>query len=128
MPANIDAFLATKRIAVVGASANPDKYGHKVFQHLRSHGFDVIPVNPTTSAIDGVSTATDLYAIEPLPEAVSIITPPQVSEKVIADALTLSIKHIWLQPGAENGRCLQLCVDAGVDVIAGGPCVLLELP
>lgn len=128
MPANIDAFLACHRIAVVGASASPEKYGHKVFQHLRSHGFDVIPVNPTTDAIAGVRTASDLYGVEPLPEAISLITPPAISEKVIADAITLSIKHVWLQPGAENGRCLQLCAEAGIDVIAGGPCVLLELP
>jgi len=128
MPANIDAFLATHRIAVVGASANTDKYGYKVFQHLRGHGYEVVPVNPRTASIDGVTTVADLYAIEPLPEAISIITPPEVSEQVIADAVTLNIRHIWLQPGAENGRCLQLCVDAGIDVIAGGPCVLLELP
>lgn len=128
MTSNIEAFLAVRRIAVVGASRDTSKYGYRVFQHLRGHGYEVVPVNPRSPVIDGVQSVEDLYAVEPLPEAISIITPPAVSETVIETAITLNIRNIWLQPGAENVRCLELCHAAEIDVICGGPCVLLELP
>ena len=43
----------TDKIAVVGASKNPSKYGHIVLRDLISRGYDAIPVNPHEDEILG---------------------------------------------------------------------------
>ena len=60
-------------------------------------------------------------------DAVSIITPPAVTEKIVAQALALGIKNIWLQPGAESAAAIAAAEAAGANVIGGGPCVLVTL-
>ena len=123
----IKAFLAGKRFVVVGASANREKYGNKVLRVYQQNKLDVVPVNPGGGEIEGLAAYTDLPSVPGAIDGVSIITPPAVTEKVVAQAVSLGIKHIWMQPGAENRQAIELAEQAGANVIAGGPCVLVAL-
>jgi len=51
--AAIDDFLSQGRIAVVGASRSPRKFGNKVFRELQSRGYAVYPVNPRAEEVEG---------------------------------------------------------------------------
>ena len=42
------------RIAVVGASNDPSKYGNIIVKNLMAHGYDVVPVNPKEATIAGL--------------------------------------------------------------------------
>jgi predicted CoA-binding protein len=59
--------------------------------------------------------------------SLSIITPPQVSEKIVAAAIAHGIENIWMQPGAESPAAVALCRAHGVNVIADGTCLLVVL-
>lgn len=120
-------FLACDRFAVVGASADRHKYGNKVFRCYLQNQRDAIPVNPNVPKVEGVTTAASLTAIQPAADAVSIITPPQVTELVVAEALELGIQHFWMQPGAESPAAIAACRQAGVNLIHSGPCLLVVL-
>jgi predicted CoA-binding protein len=124
---SIQAFLAGKRFAVVGASANREKYGNKVLRVYQQNGLEVVPVNPAGGDIEGLAAYPDLAAVPGPVDGVSIITPPAVTEKVVEQANRLGIKHIWMQPGAESARAIELAEQSGANVIAGGPCVLVTL-
>src|SRR2546422_67503 len=50
-PEEIRSALDSKTIAVVGASRDPTKDSHTVAAYLKSHGYKIIPVNPTTDRI-----------------------------------------------------------------------------
>jgi len=123
----IQAFLAGKRFAVVGASANREKYGNKVLRAYLQNQYDVIPVNPKAEEVEGLAAAADLNSITGTVNGVSVITPPAVTEKVVTETIKLGIQHIWLQPGAESQRAVEMAEQAGVNVIHGGPCVLVSL-
>ena len=123
----INKFLEGKRFAVVGASANREKYGNKVLRVYQQRQLDVVPVNPSGGEIEGLTAYTDLASVPGTIDGVSIITPPKVTEQVVAQALSLGIKHIWMQPGAESPAAVELAEQAGANVIAGGPCILVSL-
>jgi predicted CoA-binding protein len=123
----IESFLAGKRFAVVGASANREKYGNKVLRVYQQNKRDVVPVNPAGGEIEGLESYPDLAAVPGTIDGVSIITPPAVTEKVVDQALELGIRHIWMQPGAESAAAIQRAEAAGANIIAGGPCVLVAL-
>ncbi|MEX2092127.1 MAG: CoA-binding protein [Pirellulales bacterium] len=123
----INKFLEGKRFAVVGASANREKYGNKVLRVYQQRQLDVVPVNPTGGEIEGLTAYTDLASVPGTIDGVSIITPPKVTDGVVAQALALGIKHIWMQPGAESAAAIELAEQAGANVIAGGPCILVAL-
>ena len=120
-------FLEAGPFAVAGASTLREKYGNKVLRAYQQHGFEVFVVHPREKMIEGVST---LPRIADLPDGVrglSIITPPDISEKLVVEAAAKGIRRVWMQPGAESASAIAKAESLGMSVIAGGPCVLVAL-
>jgi predicted CoA-binding protein len=123
----MDDFLAGKTFAVAGASKDRSKYGNKVLRCYQQHKMKVYALNPSAGEIEGLTTYPDLTTIPEKVDGVSIVTPPAITEKVVDQAIALGIKHLWIQPGAESAAAVKRAHDAGINVIAGGPCILVRL-
>lgn len=120
-------FLEEGPFAVVGASTDPWKYGHKVFQCYLQHGREAYPINPAASEVAGRPAYPDLASL-PVPcPSISVITPPSVTEQVVEAAAKAGVKRIWMQPGAESPQAIARAEALGMEVIAGGPCLLVVL-
>ncbi|KAI8824113.1 CoA-binding protein [Fimicolochytrium jonesii] len=120
-------FFQQGRFAVVGASADPAKFGNKVFRWYLDHKLSVVPINPSTPTIENHTTAAKLSTLtDPASYSVSVITPPKITKNIIQEAADLGIKNVWLQPGAESEEALALGREKGLNVISGGPCVLVH--
>lgn len=121
-------FLERGPWAVVGASSDRSKYGNKVLRcYLQREKTPVYPVNPRDGLIEGVDAYRSLSELPEPARAISIITPPRITEAVVQEAAQLGIRYLWMQPGAESPRALELAEEAGLEVIAGGPCLLVVL-
>ena len=123
----IETFLSAKTYAVAGASTNREKYGNKVFLALLNSGRVVYPLNPSADEIEGHKAYASIADLPVVPESLSIITPPQVTRTVVADAIAAGVKNIWMQPGAEDESASQAAREAGLNVIDDGSCVLVSL-
>lgn len=123
----IDAFLAGNPHAVVGASQDRSKYGNKVLRAYMQDGREAYPVNPTTQEVEGLKAYPDLASLPTSVHGISVITPPQVTESIIEEADRLGVKHIWLQPGSESQEAVDMAEQQGINVIHGGPCILVTL-
>lgn len=123
----ISMFLSAPTYAVAGASARQHKYGNKVFRAQIGSGRDAYPLNPITEEIEGHQAYPRIQDLPTVPEAVSIITPPEVTRKVVADAIEAGVKHLWMQPGAEHEEASQAAREAGLTVIDDGSCILVLL-
>ena len=90
------------RIALVGASNEPQKFGNRIYLDLRSKGYDVVPVNPKDKQIEGDRAYASIGMMEELPDIVNFVVPPPIAMKVAQEAVELGIKHLWFQPGSES--------------------------
>lgn len=120
-------FLAGSPFAVVGATTVRDKYGNKVLRCFMQHDYEVFPINPKSGIIEGLTAYPSLSAVPKKIHGLSIITPPKITEAVVAEALQLGIENIWMQPGAESDAAIRAAEAAGANVIGGGPCLLVLL-
>jgi predicted CoA-binding protein len=120
-------FLAAPAFAVVGASANRDKYGNKVLRCYQQNNRTVIPVNPAEKSIEGLACVAAVTELPPEATSISMITPPAVTAKLVPLAIEAGIKNIWMQPGAQHPDAVALCKEKGVNVIADGSCLLVIL-
>ena len=77
--------------------------------------------------MEGLPVYPDVASLPETVHGLSIITPPRVTEQVVAQAAQLGIRHIWMQPGAESDSAVELAQQAGMNVIWGGPCILVVL-
>jgi uncharacterized protein len=120
-------FLESAAYGVVGASPRRHKYGNKVLRCYQQNGRRAIPVNPREQQIEGVACVASVLDLPDDVQSLSIITPPQVTERVVEQAIQKGIQHVWMQPGAESERAVAACRAAGINVIADGSCVLVVL-
>ncbi|MCA9617883.1 MAG: CoA-binding protein [Myxococcales bacterium] len=124
----IETFLRGQRFAVVGASRDRSKFGNRVLRCYWTHGRTAFPVNPRAELVEGQTCYASLADLPEPVDGVSIITPPRVSEAVVDEAIALGLERLWFQPGAESAEATARARQAGIEVIAGGPCLLVELP
>lgn len=120
-------FLESQEFAVVGASTNRTKFGNQVLRHYLKHGKTVYPIHPKEPEIEGLQCYPSLRTAPRTIEAVSIITPPSITEMIVQEAIELGIRKLWMQPGAESPKAIAMANDAEIDCIAGEACVLIEL-
>ena len=123
----IDAFLAADGFAVVGASNDHAKYGAKVLNCYWQHGRTAFAVNPNQANVLGQPAYARLQDLPRPVVAASIITPPEVTERIVEDAVAAGVTMLWMQPGAESERAIARAEELGIALIAGGPCVLVAL-
>ena len=95
------------RIAVAGASENPDKYGNIIVRNLKAKGYTVLPVNPSSSAIEGLKVAHSLAEVEKPVDILVMVTPPSVTLGVLKEAARLGVAAVWLQDGSFDDAVLE---------------------
>jgi predicted CoA-binding protein len=120
-------FLAETRFAVAGASTNRAKYGNKVLRCYQQAGRSVVAIHPRETEIEGAPAYPRLSDVPELPLSLSIITPPHVTEGLIEEAATAGVRYVWMQPGAESAEAIRRGHELGLEIIAGGACLLVVL-
>ncbi len=121
----IKSFMSSGPYAVVGASVNRGKYGNKVLRAYQQHGMEVFPINPQVAEIEGLKAYATLAEVPVKVRAISVITPPAVTEQVVEAAAAAGVQMVWMQPGAESPEAIRKAEALGMEVIAGGPCFLV---
>lgn len=94
------------RIAVVGASNDPSKYGNIIVQDLMDHGYEVLPVNPNEAMIEGLPVYRSLADVPKPVDIVDVVTPPDVTREILEDAAAAGCDLVWLQPGSFDDEVL----------------------
>jgi len=111
--------------AVIGASANQEKYGFKVFKDLKEAGFKVIPINPSLKELLNIK-AYPLLTVVPVKIDVAIfVVPPPITETILEEAKKLGIKKVWLQPGSESQRAIDFCQKNKIECIHDS-CIIID--
>ena len=110
----IDAVFRPKRVAVLGASADPTKFGHHLVRNLQSFNFpgDVYPISRSSPEICGYRTFASLQDIPNAVDLVLVSIPSTAVPASIGDAVAVSAKAAVVftagfQEIGEEGRKLQ---------------------
>lgn len=118
-------FVGRRTWAIVGVSANPTKFGHRIYRDLRRAGYRVFAVNPHEAEVLGDPVYPNLAALPERPDVVDLVVPPSVSEMIVKEAAAAGIRRIWMQPGAESQRAIDFCRASGIEVVAQA-CAMVE--
>jgi hypothetical protein len=117
-------FLHLKTIAVAGVSSTKKDAANYIYEKLKNSGYEVFPVNPNATEIDGDPCYADLASVPTKPEGVMIVTNPKVTLKIVEDCASLGIRHAWIHKSVDNGSYSQeaelFCKDHGIELIPAG--------
>ena len=100
------------RIAVVGASNHPEKYGNIIVRNLVGKGYPVLPVNPHETTIEGLPVARSLAEVERPVDIVVMVVHPPVTLATMQEAARLGFPAVWLQDGSFDDAVLEFAATA----------------
>src|SRR5262245_6436501 len=123
-PESVATFLQGRRIAVAGVSRNPSQAANAVFRKLRASGYEVVPVNPNASEVEGARCYGEVGAVPTQLDGVVIATPPDVSIQIVRQCNDQGVRRVWFHRSFGNGsvsdEAIQACRDGRIDCIVGG--------
>ncbi|MDB5103278.1 MAG: CoA-binding protein [Fibrobacteres bacterium] len=107
---------AKNKVAVLGASDNPDRYSNMLIKRLRGKGHEVFPINPAHSTIDGLTVFRTLQDLPPGIDVLSVYMNASRSDALAEAILASGIPRVIFNPGAENGSLEERLKAKGVQV------------
>lgn len=120
----IEEFIGSGPVAMVGVSRNPKKFGFAAFRELREKGMDLIPVNPHAEEIHGVKVFKDVKSLPPEVKGLLVMTGKSQTHSVIKEAKEKGIRNIWIQQSSESNEALKELEGSGINYVTG-QCILM---
>jgi len=123
----------TKVIALVGASAKPERPSHGVMRYLQRRGYRVIPVNPGLAGqvLNGERVYRSLTDIPQTEtgriDLVDIFRNSQAAAAPALEAIEIGAKTVWMQLDVVNAAAAAKARAAGLNVVMNR-CPAIEIP
>jgi hypothetical protein len=115
----------TKTIAVVGLSDSPLRPSYGVSAYMQSHGYRIIPVNPTIKGSLGEKAVASLSEVEEKIDMVDVFRRSEFVPDLVDEAIRLKVPAIWLQEGVIHEQSAEKARKAGIFVVMDR-CILKE--
>jgi uncharacterized protein len=115
----------TKTIAVVGLSDSPLRPSYGVSAYMQSHGYKIIPVNPSIKGALGEKAVASLAEIEEKIDIVDVFRRSEYVPDLVDEAIRLKVPAIWLQEDVIHEKAAEKARKAGIFVVMD-KCILKE--
>jgi len=115
----------TKTIAVVGLSDSPLRPSYGVSAYMQSHGYKIIPVNPSIKGSLGEKAVASLAEIEGQIDMVDVFRRSEYVPDLVDEAIRLKVPAIWLQEDVIHEEAAEKARKAGIFVVMD-KCILKE--
>ena len=113
-------------VAVIGASANEERYSNKAMKMLAEHGHTPVPIAPTSDPILGRVVFPSL-ADTPQPiDTVTVYLSPKRQATLLEQVVSAKPRRVIFNPGTENPELAARLREAGVDTVEACTLVMLR--
>jgi len=117
-------FLRGRRIAVAGVSRGTGGAANLVFRRLRDSGYEVFPVNPNATEVEGAKCFPNLKSVPGELDGIVVATHPDVSVHVVRQAVERKVSRVWFHRsfgrGSVSDAAVRECGSHGIQCIVGG--------
>ena len=123
-------FLSQQTFAVAGVSRAGDAPANLIYRKLKETGRSVVPLNPSTDAVEGDRCYASLHELPEPVDAVVIATHPEKALDVARDCEETGVRYVWFHrsigAGSVSEEALALARNSGAFVIPSG-CPMMHL-
>ena len=106
-----------RTVAVIGASNDRSKFGNKAVRAFRQQGYDVVPINPHETEVEGLRAYPTVLDVPRAIDMATFYVPPQIGLQVIEEVASRSVTDVWFNPGAESPALLARAQALGIEPV-----------
>jgi predicted CoA-binding protein len=113
-------FRTSRRIAVIGASSNPLRPSNDIFRYLRQAGYEVVPVSPTETMVEGVpafATLAEAVAATGPFDIVDVFRRAEFCAEHAREAVATGARCLWLQLGIVSVEAAEVAIAGGLQLV-----------
>lgn len=128
MDAALETLRDAKTIAVVGLDSRPDRPAFRIASYLQRAGYRIVPVHRGIHPADEVLGEKAYASLRDIPGEVDLVDVFVRSDQtgpVIADAIAIKAKGVWLQAAITNDEGIARARAAGL-ATAQDRCTMVE--
>jgi len=119
-------------IAMIGASANPEKASYGIMRKLQSVGYRVIPINPRETEALGEHAYASLLDVPEHVDIVDVFRRAEDTPPIADEAVKIGARGLWLQQGISSEEAATRAKAGGLlvvmDACIGATHALLRIP
>jgi len=106
-----------KTVAVIGASNDRSKFGNKAVRAFVQRGYEVFPVNPHQSKVEGLPAFKSITDLPLRPEMVTVYVQPHILLGILPEIAATGCDELWLNPGTDSDEVLAEAERLGLNII-----------
>ena len=123
-PDTVATFLQGRRFAVAGVSRSSGQAANAVYRKLKAAGYEVFPINPNASEVEGVPCYHDVRSVPGFLDGVVIATAPSISADIVKQCGDCGVRRVWLHrsfgDGSVSPEAIRTSQALHIDCIVGG--------
>ena len=117
--------MAKERVAILGASDNPERYSYKALKMLEEYQHLPFPVTPRLARLDGHDVAKKLSQLKNI-DTVTVYVNPDILREQMTELLALKPRRVIFNPGTESREMAEQLEKAGIHTVEACTLVLLR--
>lgn len=121
----IEEFLSSEPIAMIGVSRDPRKFGFTAFRELKEKGMNILPVNPYASEIHGAKVFKDIASLPDNVGGIIIMTKKEKTAGIVREVKEKGIRQIWIQQSCDTPEAIKEAGGEGINLITK-ECILMH--
>jgi hypothetical protein len=115
----------TKKVLVIGASANPERFSFAAIHKLLQYGHEVVAIGNKDDIVKGINIETNKTVFTDI-HTVTLYINPNIQAGYYDYLLQLNPKRVIFNPGTYNQELESLLKNKGIEVIENCTLVMLD--
>lgn len=114
-------MLERKNWAIYGATCDESKFGYKIPDRMKKHGYNVFGINAKYKGenINGVNIYASLEEIDEDIDCIDVVVNSKVAMNVIDEAVKKGVKYLWFQPNTWDDEVIKKATDSNLNIVYG---------
>ena len=118
--------MSKPTVAILGASRDRRKYGNKSVRAHLQQGYEVFPVNPHATEVEGLKAFPDLASVPVKTlDRISVYLPPETVLGLLEEIQKRGAKEVWFNPGSDSPDVVARAEELGLEIIRA--CSIVDL-
>lgn len=118
--------MQNEKVAILGASDNPERYSYKAFKMLLENDHEVVLVSPRYEKIEDQKVFSSLKEVSGI-DTLTMYVNENISNTLVDEILALNPRRVIFNPGTENEDLAKKLKEKGIESEEACTLVLLRM-